>query len=38
VFAEKGVNLVKDIESPSFKPVLDELEKSTDYLRVLGSY
>ena len=32
------VDLEADIESPSFKPVLDELEKSTDYLRVLGSY
>jgi len=32
------VDLEADIESPSFKPVLDELEKKTDYLRVLGSY
>jgi 3-deoxy-7-phosphoheptulonate synthase len=32
------VDLEADIESPSVKPVLDELEKRTDYLRVLGSY
>ena len=32
------VDLEADIESPSFKPVLDELEKRTDYLRILGSY
>ena len=32
------VDLEADIESPSFKSVLDELEKRTDYLRILGSY
>lgn len=32
------VDLEADIESPSCKPVLDELEKMTDYLRILGSY
>jgi 3-deoxy-7-phosphoheptulonate synthase len=32
------VDLEADIESPPFKPVLDELEKRTDYLRILGSY
>jgi len=32
------VDIEADIESPAFKPVLDELEKRTDYLRVLGSY
>jgi 3-deoxy-7-phosphoheptulonate synthase len=32
------VDLEVDIESPSFKPVLDELKKRTDYLRVLGSF
>ena len=32
------VDLEADIESPLFKSVLDELEKRTDYLRVIGSY
>jgi prephenate dehydratase len=32
------VDLEADIESASCKPVLDQLEKNTDYLRVLGSY
>jgi prephenate dehydratase len=32
------VDIEADIESASFKPVLDELEKKTDYLRVLGTY
>jgi len=32
------VDLEADIESPSCRPVLDALEKNTDYLRVLGSY
>jgi len=32
------VDLEADIESPAFKPVLDELKKRTDYLRILGSY
>jgi len=32
------VDLEADIESPSLKSVLDELEKRTDYLRILGSY
>ena len=32
------VDIEADIEAAEFKPVLDELEKSTDYLRVLGSY
>jgi len=32
------VDLEADIESPSFKPVIDVLEKNTDYLRILGSY
>ncbi len=32
------VDLEADIESPSYKTVLDELEKRTDYLRILGSY
>ncbi|NVL90313.1 MAG: 3-deoxy-7-phosphoheptulonate synthase [Desulfobacterales bacterium] len=32
------VDLEADIESPDLKPVLDELKKKTDYLRVLGSY
>jgi len=32
------VDLEADIESPDFKPVLDELKEKTDYLRVLGSY
>ena len=32
------VDIEADIESADFKSVLDELEKSTDYLRVLGCY
>jgi 3-deoxy-7-phosphoheptulonate synthase len=32
------VDLEADIESDSLRPVLDELERNTDYLRVLGSY
>ena len=32
------VDLEADIESDALRPVLDELEKNTDYLRVLGSY
>ena len=32
------IDLEADIESASLKPVLDQLEKNTDYLRVLGSY
>jgi 3-deoxy-7-phosphoheptulonate synthase len=32
------VDLEADIESASCKTVLDQLEKNTDYLRVLGSY
>ena len=32
------VDIEADIESPSFKPVIDVLEKNTDYLRILGSY
>ena len=32
------VDIEADIESASYKPVLDQLEKNTDYLRVLGSY
>ena len=32
------VDIEMDIESAEFKSVLDELEKSTDYLGVLGSY
>ncbi len=32
------VDLEADIESPSFRPVIEALEKRTDYLRVLGSY
>jgi len=32
------VDLEADIESASCKAVLDQLEKNTDYLRVLGSY
>jgi 3-deoxy-7-phosphoheptulonate synthase len=32
------VDIEADIESASFKPVLDELENKTDYLRILGSY
>ncbi|MBW1896319.1 MAG: 3-deoxy-7-phosphoheptulonate synthase, partial [Deltaproteobacteria bacterium] len=32
------IDLEADIESASLKPVLDELEKNTDYFRVLGSY
>jgi 3-deoxy-7-phosphoheptulonate synthase len=32
------VDLEADIESAACKPVLNKLEKNTDYLRVLGSY
>jgi prephenate dehydratase len=32
------IDLEADIESASLKPVLEQLEKNTDYLRVLGSY
>jgi prephenate dehydratase len=32
------VDLEADIESEALRPVLDELEEKTDYLRVLGSY
>ena len=32
------VDIEADIESASFKPVLDKLEKRTDYLRILGTY
>lgn len=32
------VDLEADIESDNLRPVLDELDRNTDYLRVLGSY
>ncbi len=32
------VDLEADIESVAFKPLLAELEKKTDYLKILGSY
>ena len=32
------VDLEADIESADYKSVLDELEKRTDYLRILGTY
>ena len=32
------VDIEADIESASLKPVLDELKKKTDYLRILGTY
>ncbi len=31
-------DLESDVESKSFKPILDALEKKTDYLKILGSY
>jgi prephenate dehydratase len=31
-------DLESDVESESFKPILDALEKKTDYLKILGSY
>ncbi|MBW1766762.1 MAG: 3-deoxy-7-phosphoheptulonate synthase [Deltaproteobacteria bacterium] len=32
------VDLEADAESDSFKPILDAIEKKTDYLKILGSY
>ncbi len=32
------VDLEADVESDDFRPVLDALERQTDYLRILGSY
>ncbi|NVM21057.1 MAG: 3-deoxy-7-phosphoheptulonate synthase [Desulfobacterales bacterium] len=32
------VDLEADVESDSFKPMLDALRKHTDYLKILGSY
>ncbi|MDP6178921.1 MAG: ACT domain-containing protein, partial [Desulfatiglandales bacterium] len=31
-------DLESDVESKSFKPTLDALEKKADYLKILGSY
>ncbi len=32
------VDLVGDLQAPSFEPVLSQIEEKTDFLRVLGSY
>jgi len=32
------VDIEADIESEAFKPVLDQLESNTDFLKILGSY
>ncbi len=32
------IDIQADVESDSFKPVLDALGKKTDYLKILGSY